>query len=374
MARERGDGGRGQAQMSVVALTTGANRYETVRAALEALGPVDLSRNRRVLIKPNLVSLRRQLASTHVDALRAVLDWLRERYDGPVVIGEGAALGPSAEGYRHFGYTALADTYDVRFVDFNTDDRLYPVQACDWRLRPQTLMLSSTAADSDFLISVGPPKTHDVVIVTASIKNVVMGALLSRAAPDKMREASTSVLWSLYAALPNWLKQLSVVDGMRFVIPRHSASHKAKMHQSYPVIHLNIFLVARVIRPHLAVLDAWEAMEGDGPTHGDAVPLHAAIASLDPVAADAVAARVMGFDPLEIGYLWYCHQARLGQADLGRVQLVGNGDLASVSRTFRPHSTYPRQRQWRSDRVESLFRQMIDLDAGAVDANESLMT
>ncbi len=345
--------------MSVVALIEGRNRYETVRAALDALGPVNLRDRRQVLIKPNLVSVTRQLASTHVDALRATLDWLRERYDGPITIGEGSALASSFEGYRNFGYESLAATYDVRFVDLNADKRTVPVQTFDHRLQPQTLELSAMAAESDFLISVGPPKTHDFVIITAAIKNVVMGTLISRSALHA-HEEPTVRLGKLYAAAPAWLKRLPTVDGARFAYMRQNASHKARIHQTYPLMHLNIFLVARVVRAHLAVIDAWEAMEGEGPSLGDPVPLHAAIASLDTVAADAVAARLMGFEPLEIGYLWYAHQAGLGQGDLGQMQWVGNGDLERLARRFRPHSTYPLQRRWRDPRVEALFERVTN--------------
>ncbi len=343
--------------MSTVALTTGNSRYETVRAALEALGPVDLSGKRHVLIKPNLVSVKRQLAATHVDALRATLDWLRERYSGPVLIGEGAALAPTEMGYRNFGYDTLVNAYDVQLVDFNRDERTYPVQTYDHRLRPQMLALSATAVESDFIISVGPPKTHDLVQITASIKNVTMGALIARVALQP--RSSPSILWRAYNMLPLRIKLLPIVDEMRFAFARRSPSDKARLHQSYPVMHLNLFLVARVIRPHLAVLDAWEAMEGEGPTWGDPVPLHAAVASLDPVAADAVAAKLMGFDPFEIGYLWYAHQGGLGQGDLEQIQMTGNGDLEALCRPFRRHSTYPRQRHWRSERVEARFRQVI---------------
>jgi uncharacterized protein (DUF362 family) len=340
--------------MSLVTLMKGGDRYETVRAALDALGPVNLGGRRRILIKPNLVSVTRQLAATHVDALRATLNWLRERYDGPITIGEGAALASSFEGYRNFGYEPLAATHSVQFVDLNADERTVPVQTFDHQLQPQMLDLSGTAVESDFLISVGPPKTHDCVIITAAIKNVVMGALISRSAL-RAHEGPMSGLGKLYAAAPAWLKRLSTVDGARFAYMRQNTSHKARIHQTYPLMHLNIFLVARVVRAHLAVIDAWEAMEGEGPSSGDPVPLHAALASLDTVAADAVAARLMGFQPSEIGYLWYAHRAGLGQGDLSRVRLVGNGNLEALARPFRPHSTYPRQRHWQDPAVEALF-------------------
>jgi uncharacterized protein (DUF362 family) len=344
--------------MSTIALTKGDSRYEVVRSALDALGPIHLNGRQRVLIKPNLVSVTRQLASTHVDALRATLDWLRERYDGPITIGEGSALASSWEGYRRFGYESLAAKYGVRLIDLNADEHTVPVQTFDHRLQPQTLELSATAVESDFLISVGPPKTHDFVIITAAIKNVVMGALISRPALDA-HGPRVGGLGSLYATMPTWVKCFPVVDKARFVFMRGNGSHKMRIHQSYPLMHLNIFLVARMVRAHLAVIDAWEAMEGEGPTLGDPVPLHAAIASLDPVAADATAAYLMGFQPLDIGYLWYAHRAGLGQGDLGQVQWVGNGDLEALARRFRPHSTYPLQRRWQDPAVEALFEELI---------------
>ncbi len=346
--------------MSTVAITQAGSRYETVRAALEALGPIDLRRRRRVLIKPNLVSVTRQLASTHVDAVRAVLDWLRARgYQGPITIGEGSALAPTTTGYRNFGYEPLAEAYGARLVDLNAEEVTYPVQTFDHRLRPQTLEIAALARDSDFLISVGPPKTHDFVLYTGAIKNVVMGTLIARPALHP-RERRIPGPGTLYGLTPAWMKRLPPVDGLRFVFMRRGPSDKMRVHQSYPLMHLNIFLIARVIRPHLAVLDAWEAMEGEGPTQGDPVPLRAAIASLDPVAADALAASLMGFQPEEIGYLHYAARAGLGQADLQRLHLVGNGDPDALRRPFRRHSTYPLQRGWQDPAVEALFRRSIE--------------
>jgi len=341
---------------SIVSLMQGRDRYTSVRAALDALGPIDLSQRQRVVIKPNLVSVTRQLAATHVDALRATLDWLRARYDGPVTIAEGPALAPAEEGYRAFGYLPLAQTHHVRFADLNADARTVSVTTYDHRLQPQTLEVAATAAESDFLISVGPPKIHDFVIITAALKNVVMGTLMCRAARRRSGQSLLG-LGRLYQATPDWVKLLPPLDDARFRFMRHNDSHKMRIHQTYALMHLNIFLVARVVRAHLAVIDAWEGMEGEGPTHGDAVPLHAAAASFDPVAADAVAARLMGFQPEEIGYLWYAHRAGLGDASLPPGSVIGNADLDALARPFRRHSTYPRQRDWQDPRVEAIVEQ-----------------
>jgi hypothetical protein len=48
------------------------------------------------------------------------------------------------------------------------------------------------------------------------------------------------------------------------------------------------------------------------------------LASADSVAIDAVAARLMGFDPMEIPYLRMATEMGLGEARLDRVELVGD--------------------------------------------------
>src|SRR2546426_1025162 len=48
----------------------------------------------------------------------------------------------------------------------------------------------------------------------------------------------------------------------------------------------------------------------------------------------AIAARVMGFDPLTIPYLRMCQERGLGVADLKRIELVGATDAASLSMGF----------------------------------------
>ena len=59
-----------------VALVRGDSRYTNVRDALELIADqVSLADKRRILIKVNFVSARRQLAATHVDAVRAVTGW-----------------------------------------------------------------------------------------------------------------------------------------------------------------------------------------------------------------------------------------------------------------------------------------------------------
>jgi len=81
-----------------VALVRGQSRRENVTAALESIaGQIGLNGVHRVLVKPNFVSVNRQLAATHVDAVRAVLDFVRARYDGPIVVAGADKVEHSAD-------------------------------------------------------------------------------------------------------------------------------------------------------------------------------------------------------------------------------------------------------------------------------------
>lgn len=293
---------------SRVALVKGDDRYGNVLQALESIEEdVDLAGKRRIIIKPNFVSVHRPLSATHVDAVRAVLDFLRARGLEGVTLAEGPAMGSVQQGLKSYGYLGLVDDYHLKVVDLNKDESV-ELDLYDKRLRPMRLRVARTVLESDYRISVGPPKTHDMAIVTLSLKNMAVGSLVR--------------------------------------------GQKSRVHQSCPVINLNLYKLAHHVAPHLAVLDGFQAMEGNGPVGGSAVDWRIAIASTDFLAADSLAAQAMGFALEDIGYLYYCQLSGLGQGTLEGMELVGNATLADVRRKFQPHSGYERQLRWRIADVE----------------------
>ena len=337
--------------MSQVALIQGNDRYDNVQQALDRIScELDLSAKRHVLIKPNFVVTHKPLAATHVDGVRAVLDFVRARYDGPITIAEGPSVQPAAEGFRLHGYEPLVQSHGVTLADLN--------HVYDWRLRTLRLHLARSVVKSDFRISVGPPKTHDIVIVTLSLKNMIMGTLISRfthATPSSNGSrlnvgAISKVLWRL---VPLWVRHLPPAEWLTFrAMSTLEPSDKMKMHQSYPIINLNLALLAPLVVPHLSVIDGFEAMEGNGPSEGDPVPWRIALASTDALAADVIAAALMGVDADEVGYLHYCKKMGLGVGDPDQIQIVGNTTMAGFARQFRPHDTVRRQRRWQLSQAE----------------------
>ena len=57
------------------------------------------------------------------------------------------------------------------------------------------------------------------------------------------------------------------------------------------------------------------------------------LASSDSVAVDAIAAKMMGFNPLDIPYLRMCHEMELGVADPVKITVVGE-DISEVNFGF----------------------------------------
>jgi uncharacterized protein (DUF362 family) len=313
-----------------VALCRGESRTMNLRSALDlVLDDVDWPSRRHVVVKPNLVMVERAHAITHRDALAAVLEAIRGRYTGLLTIAEGCALHPTTEAFDAQGYDQLAAFYDARLCDLNADE-VEPVTVYSRDAHPLKLRMARTILHSDCRVSLGLPKTHDTVLVTLAIKNMIMGSLVNR----RLTACQSK---------PAWLDRIGQIarghgDGW--------GSDKVAMHQSYPIINLNLALLAPLVLPHLSVLDGYVAMEGAGPVEGTAVPWGVALAGSDALAVDTLAARLMGFELREIGYLSYCAELGLGCADLEQIRVVGNIAPEAVVRSFTPHPRHAEQRRW----------------------------
>lgn len=90
-------------------------------------------------------------------------------------------------------------------------------------------------------------------------------------------------------------------------------------------------------RRYFCFVDGIVAMEGDGPMGGEPVGAGVVLAGADPVAVDAVAARIMGFDPARIPTIQHAGKPgrfELGASDGGRIKVVARQD-APLHTSFR---------------------------------------
>lgn len=335
---------KGDRMPSDVAIVRGDDRGQSIRQALKLIDD-QIRLGQRIVIKPNMVSITKPLSATHAEALDAVLHFIRERTDTEVTVAEGCAIADTMKGFEKYGLLEVAKRYGARLVDLNRDQWV-EVEVVDRDLRPMALRFARTMAESDCRISLTPMKTHDAVIITLSLKNLVMGSLISEGLGGLER---------LMHGLSHLVRPRDALYPRSFGwIVRHVLrSDKVAMHQTYATMNYNLFLIAKAFPVHLAILDGFSAMEGRGPTLGKPVNLNLALASTDFIAADSVGARIMGFDPEDIGYLHHAMAEGLGEGALDRIHILGD-QLKDCLRPFEPHPNYARQRLWKRNEVETL--------------------
>lgn len=338
---------------SQVALVRGDNRADNIEEALRLIeSEINIEDKKNIFIKVNFVSTHNQLAATHVDSVRALLRFLRQRYSGKIAIGESTGVS-AHEGYTRFGYLDLMREFDVELLDLNEGEWVF-LQVRDSALRPITVRFSKRVAESDYRIAVGPAKTHDAVIVTLSIKNLVMGSLY-RPIGAGVGGTTRKLLQIGYKFLLSSLRRISESSGLSNTAGDYIEGDKHKIHQGYPVHNLNLYLMAEAYRPDLSIIDGYAGMEGNGPLDGDLVRWGVAIVSQDSVAADCLAAQLMGFSISEIGYLWYCYKKNLGAGEISQMDIRG-ADLQDCYRRFQPPPGYEEQKEWRDERISKLLR------------------
>lgn len=346
-----------------VALVKSDNRRGAVAQALDLVRD-DLRRVARpeVLLKPNLVSHRRPLPSTHPDALSATLDALFSAGAERATIAEGAS--DARAGFEALGLRREVEGRPVRFFDINKDESDWDeiaLAAVDGA--PLPARVSRTVAGAECRVSLALLKTHVNVILTMSLKNMLSSVHPSdRVRMHGYRGGNGSTGWKrpVVAFLKgdnlavNLLTRAQgrVRNGINRLTGklgdesgrRLSAADRGFL-RSVVALNRNLVALTAAVRPHVSVLDGFVAMHREGPRHGTPIRLGLAVAGTDPVAVDAVGAAAMGFDPMRIGYLRLAHEAGLGVADLDRIEIVGDA-LDRVRRPCVPHSNIVVHRHW----------------------------
>lgn len=112
-----------------------------------------------------------------------------------------------------------------------------------------------------------------------------------------------------------------------------------KRHWTHPVIHetlVDLLMIQKKIHSGLfAVMDGTFAGDGPGPRCMVPYVKNVILASADQVAIDAVAAKLMGMDPMhDLKYVRLAHEMGLGCGDPQEIQIVGDEDLIKENWQF----------------------------------------
>jgi uncharacterized protein (DUF362 family) len=112
---------------------------------------------------------------------------------------------------------------------------------------------------------------------------------------------------------------------------------KEVRHYAHKYMHevlVDLMYMQKELHPGIfAVMDGTVCGDGAGPRTMIPRIKNYILASGDQVAIDAVAAKMMGFDPLSIPYLRMAHERELGVADLAKIKVVGE-DVSQLNFGF----------------------------------------
>ena len=111
-----------------------------------------------------------------------------------------------------------------------------------------------------------------------------------------------------------------------------------RRHWTHSVIHetlVDLLMIQKKIhRGVFAVMDGTFAGDGPGPRCMIPHVKNVILASADQVAIDAVAAKMMGFDPMEIKYIRLAHELGLGCGDPRDIEIIGDQAAAEANWRF----------------------------------------
>lgn len=254
-------------QSALVAVRKDADARAAVGAVLDALRLPDLTQ-KNILIKPNLGRLTENDCGivTRTPVIAALIDWLQARGCRKLSLGDSPILGLKiADIYRRTGLDRVAADKGVALLDFDADPPATLAIPGGEVIRE--LKVFSRLAEYDYLISVPVMKMHMHTGVSLALKN--MKGVIWRAEKVKLHQ-----------------------------LPGETADRS-----SAKPLDIAVADMARALRVDLALIDGSIAQEGMGPAAGNPRRLDLMVGSTDYLAADYVAAQLMGLDPDGIHHL-----------------------------------------------------------------------
>ena len=245
----------------------------TIRDGLAACGFVpDSARGKRVLLKPNLIEPTREAPhmTTHPAMIVAAAEAFRG-WGASVTVGEGPGHVRDTEmALVESGVAEALEATGLPFADLNYQEVAW-TENHGRASKLSGLYFPRAVVQADLIVSLPKMKTHHWMGVTAAMKN-------------------------LYGTIP----------GVMYGWPKNVLHHNG--------IPQTVFDINASLPKTIAIVDAIDCMEGDGPIMGTLKHMGLVVVGTNPTAVDATVCRLMDVDPWQVPYLRLAAD-RLGPLD-----------------------------------------------------------
>ena len=271
--------------MSKVAIVRGSRGIEPVYRALDLIDYDEALRGwDRVLVKVNFITTKNWETGATTDPIvvEAIIDRVRDLNAEVYVVESDATMTNADKAFIASGMKEICDRKNVPWINLRHTGERVKIDVPEGSVL-KNIEVPRIVRDSA-IVSAAKLKTHTETGVTLGMKN-------------------------MFGLLPDKFKGKYHLRGIDKVI-----------------LDVNMAL-----RSQLTVIDGFVAMEGKGPVGGRPVKMDLIIAGTDPVATDATAARIMGFDPHLVSHISSAHDRGLGEID--DVEVLGER-LEDVTRVF----------------------------------------
>jgi len=259
-----------------------AQAEDAITRALASIGWLERFRDARVLLKVNLMKgmAPEHAVNTHPEFVRALVRIVRGRGGSPLVGDSSGILAFTDEVCQAAGMMSVIQEEGAAWVNL---DARRPVPRPVQGERLGQVWLPDILDEIDVLVTVPKLKTHTLTRMTCALKNQV--GLLPGGTKCAIHEAGPDA------------------EGL-----------------AHCIADINV-----AARPHLAVVDGILGLAGQGKGVGPIpTPVGVVVAGEDPVAVDAVCARVIGLDPRDVPMIRVAAERALGVGDLAQIEIKGD--------------------------------------------------
>jgi len=251
-----------------------------------------IKKNSKVFVKPNFTFPYYQEGITTTPKLIEHLLNILKNKANTVILGEsdGANHGWKAQtAFKNCGMYEICSKTGTQLVNLSE----LPFETVESKIlskRVKVQLPRILLNDIDCFISVPVLKVHSMTGVSLSIKN----------------------LWGC------------VPDSMR-VMKHQNLSYK-------------LALIASLLKPKIAIIDGTYALDKHGPMYGEPVKTNLVIVADNPVAADVLGTKVMGFSPRKIEHIRIAEKAGIGSIEVANTEV--NKDSKPYERHFELQRTF----------------------------------
>jgi len=267
--------------------------YETCREAVDqafSMFPIDV-RSKKVAVKVNALKAGdpdRQAYVTHYKLVEAVVEKLVSLQPAGIVVGDSVGTEFYGNSEQVFEVMHLKKAAGPFYRNFNKNLRVVELD----RPFKRKVAVLRDVLDAEVYISLPKMKTHGLTLLSGSIKNN---------------------FGLLAGAQKSWYHYYSVKP------------------EIFAWIVVEMF---RLRPPDLVIMDGILAMEGYGPASPESRWVNKVLASDDPAALDTVQAKIIGLNTNDIPHLCMVRDLGLGEADLNRIEIIG--DASTIQEYHRP--------------------------------------